>query len=129
MLPKPLSLSFVFSILSPFLPYDRLCALFGADMLDDGELLADFDGLCGFSAVKPFECVGTVSEIVFALHKTVEKFRAAGKTLPVLLQHFAEMAGEYTGENLLSEYNPKNNVPDEFFAAIKEMYEYVSADC
>ena len=120
---------FVFSILSPFMEYARLCELFGADMLDDGELLADFDGLCGFSAVKPFECVGTVSEIVFALHKTVEKFRAAGKTLPVLLQHFAETAGEYTGENLLSEYNPKNNVPDEFFAAVKEMYEYVSADC
>lgn len=120
---------FVFSILSPFLPYDRLCALFGADMLDDGSLLADFDGLCGFSAVKPFECVGTVSEIVFALHKTVSQFRKAGRALPVLLQHFADIAGEYTGENLLLDYNPKNNVPDEFFEAVKEMYEYVSADC
>ena len=120
---------FVFSILSPFLPYDRLCALFGADMLDDGSLLADFDGLCGFSAVKPFECVGTVSEIVFALHKSVAQFREAGRPLPVLLQHFADTAGEYTGENLLLDYNPKNNVPDEFFEAVKEMYEYVSADC
>lgn len=120
---------FVFSILSPFLPYDRLCALFGADMLDDGSLLADFDGLCGFSAVKPFECVGTVSEIVFALHKTVSQFRKAGRALPVLLQHFADTAGEYTGENLLLDYNPKNNVPDDFFEAVKEMYEYVSADC
>lgn len=120
---------FVFSILSPFLPYDRLCALFGADMLDDGSLLADFDGLCGFSAVKPFECVGTVSEIVFALHKSVAQFREAGRPLPVLLQHFADTVGEYTGENLLLDYNPKNNVPDEFFEAVKEMYEYVSADC
>lgn len=120
---------FVFSILSPFLPYDRLCELFGADMLNDSDLLSDFDGLCGFSEVKPFECVGTVSEIVFALHKTVENFCAAGKKLPVLLQHFAQTAGEYTGENLLLEYNAKNNVPDEFFEAVKEMYEYVSADC
>lgn len=120
---------FVFSILSPFMDYDRLCALFGADMLDDGSLLTDFDGLCGFSSVKPFECVGTVSEIVFALHKTVAQFRKADRALPVLLQHFADTAGEYTGENLLLDYNPKNNVPDEFFEAVKEMYEYVSADC
>lgn len=120
---------FVFSILSPFMDYGRLCALFGADMLSDEDMLADFDGLCGFTQVKPFECVGTVSEIVFALHKTAEKFRTAGKELPVLLQHFVDTAGAYNGENLLRDYNAKNNVPDEFFEAVKEMYEYVSADC
>ncbi len=120
---------FVFSILSPFIDYDRLCALFGADMLNNKELTEDFDGLCGFSEVKPFECVGTVSEIVFALKMTVRKFRNEERALPVLLRHFAELAGTEAEENLLTEYNPKNNVPDEFFSAIKEMYTYVSKDC
>lgn len=118
---------FVFSILSPFMDYDRLCALFGADMLDDMELQADFDGLCGFSAVKPFECVGTVSEITFALRKTAEKFRTEGRALPALLRHFEENAEETQTEiDLLTEYNPQNNVPEEFLPAVKEMYAYVS---
>ncbi len=118
---------FVFSILSPFMDYDRLCALFGANMLDDTDLQTDFDGLCGFSAVKPFECVGTVSEITFALHKTAEKFRAEGRSLPALLRHFEEnAAGTETEPNLLTEYNPQNNVPEEFLPAVKEMYRFVS---
>ncbi len=120
---------FVFSILSPFMEYDRLCALFGGDLLNDTDLRADFDGLCGFTAVKPFECVGTASEICFALQKTAEKCRRECRPLPALLQHFVETAGEAASENLLTEYNPKNNVPDEFLSAIKEMYTYVSADC
>ena len=120
---------FVFSILSPFMDYDRLCALFGADMLDDTDLLADFDGLCGFSEVKPFECVGTTAEIVFALKKTAQKFQNEGRALPALLRHFTETAGTGVDENLLLEYEPRNNVPDEFLPAIKEMYTYVSKDC
>jgi len=120
---------FVFSILSPFMDYDRLCALFGADMLDDTDLLADFDGLCGFSEVKPFECVGTTAEIVFALKKTAQKFQNEGRTLPALLRHFTETAGTQIDENMLLEYEPRNNVPDEFLPVIKEMYTYVSKDC
>lgn len=118
---------FVFSILSPFLDYDRLCALFGSDMLDDEELLADFNGLCGFSEVKPFECVGTVSEITYALRRTAERFCAEGRALPKLLQHFcAQAPKEDAGEDLLKEYNPQNNVPEQFLPAVKEMYAYVS---
>ena len=109
--------------------YDRLCALFGADMLDDADLTEDFDGLCGFSEVKPFECVGTTAEIVFALKKTAQKFQNEGRTLPALLRHFTETAGTGADENLLLEYEPRNNVPDEFLPAIKEMYTYVSKDC
>ena len=120
---------FVFSILSPFMDYDRLCALFGADMLDDADLTEDFDGVCGFSEVKPFECVGTTAEIVFALKKTAQKFQNEGRTLPALLRHFTETAGTGADENLLLEYEPRNNVPDEFLPAIKEMYTYVSKDC
>ncbi len=70
-----------------------------------------------------------MSELSFALHLTAEKFQKEGRALPFLLQHYVDTEGEYTGENLLMEYNPKNNVPDEFFEAVKEMYDYVSATC
>ena len=75
------------------MPYDKLCRLFGSDMLNDATLLSDFDGLVGFSPVKPFECVGTVDEIVFALQCTAQKFLQTGRPLPVLLAHFIEHGG------------------------------------
>lgn len=120
---------FVFSILSPFLPYARLCALFGADMLDDEALRDDFDGLCGFSPVKPFECVGTAEEITYALHLTAEKRQASGEKMPKLLTHFLQVAPPKSPVSLLDSYNPQNNVPPALLPLVKEMYAYVSADC
>lgn len=117
---------FVFSVLSPFIPYDRLCEIFGSDMLSDESLLADFDGLVGLSPVKPFDCVGTVSEINYALSLTAEQFRKAGKPLPLLLQHFVEAAPEVPKENLLKEYNQTHNIPEEFLPIVEEMLSYVS---
>lgn len=117
---------FVFSILSPFMAYDRLCAIFGADMLDDKELLADFDGLCGFAKVKPFECVGTVEEITFALRQTAARFLQEGRPLPALLRHFCERDRADGTDDLLRAYNPQHNVPEQFLPAVKEMYAYVS---
>ncbi len=119
---------FVFSILSPFMDYDRLCSIFGADLLNDRELLSDFDGLCGFSPVKPFECVGTVSEIVAALWMTADKLQSEGRALPLLLAHFCERA-QRPAENPLRYWNPQHNIPAEFLPAVKEMYRYVAADC
>lgn len=119
---------FVFSILSPFMDYDRLCEIFGADLLDDRDLLADFEGLCGFAPVKPFECVGTASEIVAALWMTAEKLQNEGRKLPALLAHFCARA-QRPDENPLQYWNPQHNIPAAFLPAVKEMYRFVAADC
>ena len=95
-------------------------------MLDDRELKDIFDGLVGFSPVKPFECVGTVSEINFALWKLSDRYRTENREMPYLLKYFTENAAEYNGENPLNGYNPMNNVPDDFLFAVKEMYEDVA---
>ena len=117
---------FVFSVLSPFLDYDRLCEIFGGDLLSDADLLADFDGLVGLSAVKPFDCVGTVREINFALCKTLEQFEKAHHPLPVLLRHFKEKANPEKVGDLLKERNELHHIPTEFLPMIEEMYHYVS---
>lgn len=74
---------FVFSVLSPFIEYGRLCEIFGSDMLDNPALQADFDGLVGLSPVKPFECVGTVNEIRSALTLTAEKQKKKTDPFPL----------------------------------------------
>lgn len=51
-----------------------LSDVFGSEMLSDESLKYIFDGLVGFTPVKPFECVGTVSEINYALMLTAQRF-------------------------------------------------------
>lgn len=118
---------FVFTILSPFMDYDRLVEIFGSDMLDDEEMQSDFDGLAGFTKLKPFECVGTKSEFNFALYKLCKSFEEKGRPLPNLVKYFKENIDESTiDKNLLNEYNPMNNVPDDFLEIIMEMYKNVA---
>lgn len=118
---------FVYSILSPFIDTEKMVEIFGSEMLNDSELIGIFDGLVGFTPVKPFECVGTVSEINFALLKLCERYKKEQKEMPCLLKHFYEKADKsILDENLLTEYNPLNNVPDDFLFAVKEMYENVA---
>ncbi len=120
---------FVFSILAPFMNYDRLVEIFGKDILDDENLKADFDGLAGFTELKPFECVGTRSEFQFALNALCEKLENEGKQLPKLCKYFKENFDKSKiDKNLLNEYNALNNVPEDFVIAVMEMYKNVAED-
>lgn len=77
---------FAYIILSPFLPPARLEQIFGHNLLDDTTLQHEFDQLTGRAETKPFECVGTVSEVLSALSMTRRRwYSAEGATLPYLL--------------------------------------------
>ena len=54
---------FTWIILSPFLPKEKLVAIFGKDLMADESLRPVYEELNGTAAVKPFECVGTVEEV------------------------------------------------------------------
>lgn len=118
---------FVYCILSPFLSKKDLDAVFGKCMLDETALLEDFKGLCGFSDVKPFECVGTVTEVRTALALTLAKAKRANEPLPALLKYFDEHApGEKPDLTLFTSWNEQNLVPNNYQSCVKEMYRYVS---
>lgn len=65
---------FAYIILSPFIAPERLNAIFGKSMLDDTTLDLEFRQLLGLAETKPFECVGTVSEVRQALRMAVERW-------------------------------------------------------
>lgn len=118
---------FVFSILAPFTDYDRLCSIFGSNMLDDGDMQSDFDGLAGFTDLKPFECVGTRSEFQFAINALNEELKSEGKPLPLLCKRFDEKFDKSEiDKNLLNDYNALNSVPEDFVEEIMEMYKNVA---
>lgn len=107
---------FVFCILSPFLYKEKLVNIFGEDLFERKDLLKIFTELCGYGETKPFECVGTYSEIRYALTKTIESL---GEDLPYLLKHYKENF-ELSKEEMLNYYNENNNVPEEFAKILKE---------
>lgn len=58
---------FAYIILSPFIAPATLNGIFGKDMLADPEMEPYLKQLTGEAATKPFECVGTISEVRQAL--------------------------------------------------------------
>jgi UDP-N-acetyl-alpha-D-muramoyl-L-alanyl-L-glutamate epimerase len=86
---------FIDLILAPFMPAERLRAVFAADggggePLDNPELKGKFQTLLG-SGTKPFECVGEVNECRAAVMLAARRADRAGTAL------LQELAAEVTG--------------------------------
>lgn len=62
---------FAYIILAPFLNEEKMVAIFGENLLDKPALQTYFDELTGISAIKPFECVGTLEEVNQALQAII----------------------------------------------------------
>ncbi len=119
---------FVYIILSPFLSEEKLVEIFGCNMLEKYELVRDFEGLAGLSGVKPFECIGTVSEVCTALNMTALRYIREEKDLPALLEHYIERTKDTSVDTGLFRYfNKENNIPGEFIKYAERMYENVSS--
>jgi len=58
---------FAYIILAPFIDKNTRLHIFGEDLLNKPEMRHFFNQLIGREATKPFECVGTVEEVIAAL--------------------------------------------------------------
>lgn len=108
---------FAYIILSPFIEPARLNAIFGKAMLDDCELRGYFEELTGHTASKPFECVGTISEVNTALVMARRRWYADGKE-PRLLKSFDYRGEMVSTETLFSDHNLSNDELDLVRSAI-----------
>ncbi len=95
---------FAYIILSPFIEPARLNAIFGKSMLDDWELRGYFEELTGHTESKPFECVGTISEVNTALLMTKRRWYSDGDT-PNLLKTFDYKGDMVSTETLFNDHN------------------------
>ena len=114
---------FDFSVLSAFVKVDTLSEVFGENLFEKVSLADDFKGLVGLSPVKPFECVGTISEIKYALALCIERMKNNGEGLPALLEIFDQSfnINDILSQPVMSEFNDCHNIPDEFMIAVNEM--------
>ncbi len=106
-------------MLAPFLGVNRIHELLGKDILDDLNLLPLLDELSGFSSVKPFECVGTITEVKAALNEIAKIERR----IPLLVERYLEK-DEQSHIDLfgkhLRQFDGEHNVPAELFQQLKE---------
>jgi len=59
----------------------------GSDLFNNESLIPIINELIGISAEKPFECVGTIDEVNFALCESIRQNSTA--KLPLLLDHYS----------------------------------------
>ena len=105
---------FAYIILSPFIEPETLNSIFGKSMLDDCELRGFFEELTGHTESKPFECVGTISEVNTALMMAKQRWYTDGNA-PKLLKAF-----EYSGEQVsLKTLFPEHNLSPEELETLK----------
>lgn len=98
---------FAYIILSPFIAPQRLDAIFGKNMLDDIEMSRYFEELTGRAETKPFECVGTVSEVNSALAMTLQRWYPNER--PVLLRKYLAEAPTTSLTTIFREHNLNEN--------------------
>jgi hypothetical protein len=100
---------FTYIILLPFIEHSKLNSIFEKDLLLDLSLKPTLDELTGAASVKPFECVGTTSEVNLALTYFIDKYPGV---LPDLLKDYLQS----------KQYNPL--VEHDFKVLLKQLDEH-----
>ncbi len=110
---------YVFIMLYPFVPLERLEKIFGHNMFNDESLLQIFLGLVDPDTTKPFECVGTREEINYSLKLAVEHTRGH---LPYLLQYYrSNLYNPQQTYNVENYYNPEHSIPKEYLELLAKL--------
>jgi hypothetical protein len=112
---------FVYIILSPFLSKEKLHEIFGQDLLEKESMDKYFRELAGIDENKPFECVGTRSEVLASLKYLAEK---EGEK-PLLVDRYREyiLKNGTDVEELLGEWCDECDVPEKFLGYVREALE------
>lgn len=112
---------FTFIILAPFMGIERLTSIFGSNLLDDPALAEILFQFTGAAKEKPFDCIGTISEVNLALCEIIRQ--CGEKSLPVLLRVYKD-SEEFTRyriqdfDQLMKSYQP-SNLPVQFENILK----------
>lgn len=108
---------FVYIILSPFLSKEKLHDIFGQDLLEKEEMDQYFRELTGIDENKPFECVGTRSEVMACLKYLIEE----KQDMPKLVKRYQDfiISNGNALQELLMEWCDDHAVPQGLLGYIK----------
>lgn len=114
---------FTWIILAPFLDEERLTRIFGKNLMHNPHLIPLLEQLTGIAEEKPFECVGTISEVNTALEIIIRNL--GDKQLPPLLRHYREsgkfpLFGQTDATRMLLSFNNEHFLPQHLERILKE---------
>ncbi len=104
---------FVYIIMYAFLTKEEMINIFGKDLLNDKELEKSFLELIGEAETKPFECIGTIDEVRWAMNRIIKKDYS----------YLSNLYRDNYFEDIdidLSRCIYENNVPEEYLNLLKE---------
>ncbi|WZL80463.1 hypothetical protein QBE53_11680 [Vallitaleaceae bacterium 9-2] len=113
---------FVYIILSPYIPIERLEHDFGKELFSDMDLKDIFDELIGIKETKPFECVGTIWEVRHALNLFIQKMKHLQKAYPPLIQYYIDIEGPALSDQP-TDYEEGNRVPLHYLNRLRKELE------
>lgn len=104
-------------MLGAFLPAASVKTIFGKDILNDLELRPALEELSGLRPVKPFECVGTVSEVQAAL----SHIAAVENPVPALVSIYTatHQSGDINFNRILQAWDDHHFLPERFEKLLK----------
>ena len=113
---------FVYIILSPFLPEDKLINIFGKNMLNDLTMTPFFEQLTGVRPEKPFECVGSRAEVNAALQELLRQYGKKNAKMPELVRYYSglNIKNSYNFSEMCNYYDTNNHLPEQFIQAVKK---------
>lgn len=112
---------YVYVLLSAFLNDEELISIFHDDLLKREDMYETFMELIGLRDSKPFECVGSIDEINFAI---MDAIILRKDNLPYLYQEYVKCSkySEYVSKEnpYLSYFEEGHNVPDFLVDVVKK---------
>lgn len=108
---------FTYVILSPFISPRQLKEIFGENLLNKPALQLEYEQLIGLHNNKPFECVGTVTEINMALTMSLANYT---DERPYLLRHFeAKILSKVPSTAVEKEFHYEHFLTEDFEQILK----------
>lgn len=111
----------IYISLYPFLTDKERTLIFPEDLYTNEKLMDLLLHLTGDKKPKPFECVGTYSEIIAGLQLSVGKFKHEAKQLPALLRYPKDkLSNKKSAIDVSSDWGKESILPKNFSRFLQE---------
>ena len=110
--------AFVYTTLRPFISDENTQNIFGQELYNTLSLIPLYRELLGIDGIKPFECVGTNEEVIYAMYLYYKKIGNTSQIPPIMELFKNEVLPKLSPSDLLilekklfTSYNEETNIP------------------
>ena len=114
--------AFVYTILRPFINNEDTLKIFHQELYTNNNLLPLYKKLLGIEGIKPFECVGTNEEVMYAMYLYYKQIKNNSQIPPIInffkttiLPTLSPEILKDLEQKLFAHYTQETNIPKKFF--------------